>query len=402
MESTINGVDLLPEPLIHHVQSFLTNKEAARTAILSRFWRSAWSTRPQLEFNHSDFRTPGFLDLATATMQRYQDLNLKIDRLTLRTSGKDKKDLLVAAVVKAAELGVAHLSLSFDRPFVLPEELLGFGFGSLVELSLENCRGIMVMNCSNLNSLTLRRVTVLDDVLEKILSSCPLIQKLEFYSCQCSFHEEFSPMNQCRFPNLNSLVLEKMHIHPSFFIDFPSRFPRLKYLCIDKCRMNKRRLSVQNYSPKNPPSMELLTVAEMALATSEEWFDCLSISGMEFSGSRQVWAEGAVGRLDWECSVWMHLGNSFSREVADRLRLLLRILRLSRISLFISVDSRTFSCDLGPFQCVDHRDLAAAVVENLTVHAPSSTLCLRLFHGLQRVLTALRTTCFQESSLNYT
>lgn len=335
-----------------------------------------------------------------AIMQRYQDSNLKIHRFTLRTSGNDMIDLFVAVVGKAVALGSTHVALSFDCPVILPEELLGLGFEALTGLSLDNCSGDDVLkgifSSCNLNSLTLRRVTAGDDVLEGL---CRLIiQKLEFYSCCCSFDDELSQMNLWRFPNLNSLVLENMDIHPSFFIDFTSRFPRLKYLCIDNCRMNERPISVQNCS--TDPSPDILGVAKMVLATSEELFDCLNIAYMEFRGSRQDWAEGEVGKPDWECGVWLHMEYKLSEEVVKRLGILLRELRWSRVSLFISVDS-SFDCDWGPFQCVDHRDLPEAVVENLTVHAPSSTSCLLLSHGLDRVLTALQTTCFVESSRKY-
>lgn len=63
------GTLFLAEEVIQHIQSFMSGKEAARSAILSKSWYHAWLSRPTIDF---------FCDRAFAekTIQRYQDSNL--------------------------------------------------------------------------------------------------------------------------------------------------------------------------------------------------------------------------------------------------------------------------------------------------------------------------------------
>ncbi|CAI0542112.1 unnamed protein product [Linum tenue] len=45
----------LPEPIIHHILSFLATRSAVQTSVLSRSWRSAWKHVPVLDFSHYRF-----------------------------------------------------------------------------------------------------------------------------------------------------------------------------------------------------------------------------------------------------------------------------------------------------------------------------------------------------------
>lgn len=51
------AADCIPKEIIQHIQSFMSGKLAAQTAILSKWWHSAWSTRPNLVFREDQFRT---------------------------------------------------------------------------------------------------------------------------------------------------------------------------------------------------------------------------------------------------------------------------------------------------------------------------------------------------------
>ncbi|CAI0491968.1 unnamed protein product [Linum tenue] len=46
----------LPEPIIHHILSFLETKWAVRTSVLSRFWRCAWKHVPVLKLYSNSFQ----------------------------------------------------------------------------------------------------------------------------------------------------------------------------------------------------------------------------------------------------------------------------------------------------------------------------------------------------------
>lgn len=86
MESKI---DELPVEILHHIQSLMEPKQAARISTLSKSWYHAWSTRPVLVFDQTQFParldiiSSGFRAFATKTIQRYMDLNLKVNKFIL-------------------------------------------------------------------------------------------------------------------------------------------------------------------------------------------------------------------------------------------------------------------------------------------------------------------------------
>ena len=47
-DSSIDRLSNLPEPLIHHILSFLDTKFAVQTSVLSRRWKSVWKQLPIL------------------------------------------------------------------------------------------------------------------------------------------------------------------------------------------------------------------------------------------------------------------------------------------------------------------------------------------------------------------
>ncbi|GFQ06562.1 F-box/LRR-repeat protein at4g14096 [Phtheirospermum japonicum] len=84
----IDGEIPLPESIIQHIQSFLNRKQAAQTTILSKSWRNAWSTSPNLDLDQRNIHNRGqianaFSEFANKTMQRYLESNLKIEKFSL-------------------------------------------------------------------------------------------------------------------------------------------------------------------------------------------------------------------------------------------------------------------------------------------------------------------------------
>ncbi|KAH6769807.1 hypothetical protein C2S52_014610 [Perilla frutescens var. hirtella] len=224
---TVNGETPLPEAMIQHIQSFLTGKEAAQTTLLSKSWYDAWSTRPTLDFDESDFKNRespevGFAEFATKSMQRYQDLNLKIESFRLRTvSCRKGVDLLANKLIAdAVEMGAADLSLELrSAKFISLRELVG----------------------SRLKSLTLDRVHMKSDgTIRDIISCCISIEDLSLSKCTCSIDSksrkiELNRMNLYELRKLRRLFLEMVYVDTLFFTDFDSRFPRLKDLSVVRC-----------------------------------------------------------------------------------------------------------------------------------------------------------------------
>ncbi|CAL1373561.1 unnamed protein product [Linum trigynum] len=94
----------LPEPIIHHILSFLDSKSSVQTSVLSRFWRCVWKHVPALEFNQYYFQDySSFRRYVGKVLSRRYPLNLRkvsfLDR-QLRSEGRD--DSLVIRVIRHA------------------------------------------------------------------------------------------------------------------------------------------------------------------------------------------------------------------------------------------------------------------------------------------------------------
>ncbi|KAH6756236.1 hypothetical protein C2S53_004251 [Perilla frutescens var. hirtella] len=169
-------ITLLPEAMIHHIQSFLTGKEAARTSLLSKPWHSAWLTRPALEFDQSDFHINGdpkldkieFEKFATKTLQRYQQLNLKIESFRLHTirSGRGISALAKKLIVQAiTRIGATDLNLKLPYRCRLMSRRL-----KLPEL----CR---------IRRLCLNMMVVEDSFFSELSSRYPCLKDLSLVGC---------------------------------------------------------------------------------------------------------------------------------------------------------------------------------------------------------------------------
>ncbi|KAL3650305.1 hypothetical protein CASFOL_006708 [Castilleja foliolosa] len=216
-----NGEFQLPEPIIHHIQSFLTPKEAAQTAILSKYWRSAWLTRPNLDFPIPYRGKDKYLELAEKTIQRYEQSNLKIESLTLcicnpRYGGVEYGAPANDLITRALKIGASRLSVRhYPEKMVLSQGL--FESENLVELSLDGCEIDNLgfdskVRCSKLESLSLSSVKISSEMISNIASCCPLIRKLLLYEV-ITFNNDSHRYNlgglSSRFPSLKDLTLER-------------------------------------------------------------------------------------------------------------------------------------------------------------------------------------------------
>ncbi|KAL8485281.1 hypothetical protein ACS0TY_027544 [Phlomoides rotata] len=144
-------VTQLPEEMIQHIQSFLSEKETARTTHLSKSWYAAWLTHPNLDFSYLGHPTStAFERFVKKTLQRYEELNRKIQSFMLRMVGRNLISTFMAKefVVKAMKLGATDLDI---HDLVLPREVLGYE--TLVRLSLLRGRidlQIQQVRCSKL------------------------------------------------------------------------------------------------------------------------------------------------------------------------------------------------------------------------------------------------------------
>ncbi|KAH9803535.1 putative FBD-associated F-box protein [Citrus sinensis] len=190
----------LPEPIIHHIFSFLETIDVVRASAVSRKWRYLWLSIPYLNFNvHNICSNP-------------------LERWSLQTTNEKFKDFVNWVLLfQNGSVSIHRFRLSclnrvddytFYRwiaPIKLPRSLvtceslvsLKLDFGNREHqgvLNLPTCVGF-----SRLKSLDLQHVEVLDyNLFREFLSSCPLL-------------ENFSPllenlkMDSCCFPDLKIL-----------------------------------------------------------------------------------------------------------------------------------------------------------------------------------------------------
>ncbi|KAL6531473.1 hypothetical protein OROMI_027836 [Orobanche minor] len=182
-----NGEFWLPEAVIQQIQSFLSEKQAAQTSILSKSWYSAWLTRPNLVFDQcrsgcdyiSYEDVIRFLESARKTMQRYEESKLKLESFRLSMDRKQRESCIIGdeLTAKALKLGATKLFLSVR---------LGY-------------------------------------------STFPMT------------------LNACEFRNLKFLWLECLNIDPVFSDDSPSELPSMKVLELHSC-FSKKGIRISSVS----------------------------------------------------------------------------------------------------------------------------------------------------------
>ncbi|KAL8481689.1 hypothetical protein ACS0TY_027997 [Phlomoides rotata] len=251
----------LPEAMIQRIQYFQSVKEAGRSTILSKSWYTAWLTRPNLDFAEGDFpklelESPSesaFVKFARKTMQKYDELNRKIQSFRLQMCGTSFHASYLAneLIAKAMKLGATELDIELTGSeswifcdFVLPHEVLESQ--TLVRLSLVGAKIDLQdrkVSCSRLKSLTLSSVSIRGSNLLDIISMCPLIEKLVLSECNYNSGKYRMLLSKSAGPcvdhpydfhKLRVLRLEYVTIGEWFFHHI-SRFPCLKELTFHCC-----------------------------------------------------------------------------------------------------------------------------------------------------------------------
>lgn len=205
----------LPQPILHHIMSFLPKRDATITSSLSKLWYAAWNTSPVLDFNQFFFEKDIFRRNGTPKQRQVQQFCDYVNRATLRRCVQFNNFSLQKCQIKlysrcsvpvvplqdlyrwldrAMSNNVRELSLinSMHRHFyrkllvVLPVSL--FSYSSLRELDLLCCEfpeyefsntGIG----SSLKKLSLYRVYADQHTLQSFLTSCRIIEQVEINLC---------------------------------------------------------------------------------------------------------------------------------------------------------------------------------------------------------------------------
>ncbi|KAL3634988.1 hypothetical protein CASFOL_022042 [Castilleja foliolosa] len=283
---TTDRLSQLPQPILHQILSLLSQRDAVRTCVLSKSWRYLWHGRLNFELSDDELGFIGskkvwsFFD---KTLQRYLDQNLSLQKflVDIRSVVVDFELLQKWIYMVIMNMGVRSLSLFFSwstKGFTLP--LVVFQSESLVELHLQRCNLNTLKSTdnvmfNNLQTLRLHFVDISDEIFEKIISGCPLIENSFLFMCsglnsiklhklrniknfRCvafnkiiieiedpqileNFHVEkccsdwFLRHRNTHFPHLKSLNLHRVQLPAKTFDNFSSFFPCLNELILNFC-----------------------------------------------------------------------------------------------------------------------------------------------------------------------
>ncbi|KAL3634859.1 hypothetical protein CASFOL_021913 [Castilleja foliolosa] len=272
-----------PQHILHHILSLLPQKDAVRTCVLSKSWRYLWHGRLNVEFRDNCLaRKNNFWSFLDKTLHRYLDQNLSLHKfiVEIHSVAVDFALLNKWIPLLIMNMGVRSFNLIFHRSsnIVFPLPLVVFQSQSLVELHLQNCnltklKSTFSVMLNNLQTLRLHFVYITNEIFDKIISGCPLIENLDLLFCSglksIKLRKHFNIKNfacvmlgeiiietenpqilesvsiqnsrdwfirhrNTHFPHLKSLNLHSVQL-PETFDNFSSFFPCLNELILESC-----------------------------------------------------------------------------------------------------------------------------------------------------------------------
>ncbi|XP_074281945.1 F-box protein At4g09920-like [Silene latifolia] len=213
--NTVDRLSDLPDFILHDIISYLGTREAYRTCILSKRWAHISGTNPIIEFHYycktensstrywpSKEVSARLLEYMDTRMQRYAKDNLRVR--TLRLIFPDSNEVFSCDVDQielsskleefsckvdewiqiAVRNQVARLDLDGPIRYQLPDILL-----SAKSLRQLDCMNVKLpyynkaINLASLRTLVLFNVVVEEQLLNQIISSCPLLRCLSVRNC---------------------------------------------------------------------------------------------------------------------------------------------------------------------------------------------------------------------------
>ncbi|KAL3634815.1 hypothetical protein CASFOL_021869 [Castilleja foliolosa] len=277
---TTDILSQLPQQILHNILSLLPQKDAVRTSVLSKSWRYLWHGRFIVELCDIDYcfdRKKEFWSFVDKTLQRYLDQNLSLQKFIVDIRSVVDFELLQKWIHMAiTNMRVKSLNLIFSSNSIhFPLPLVVFQSESLVELCLQR-RNLNTLKSTdnvmlkNLRTLRLHYVYITDEIFDKIISGCPLIEKLDL--SWCTFLKSIKLPKHCNIKKLrctaikeiiieieNTHTLESVHIRKCrdwFFRHRNTHFPRLKSLNLHSVQL--RAEMFDNFSSFFPCLNELI------------------------------------------------------------------------------------------------------------------------------------------------
>lgn len=258
---TTDRISHLPEPIIHHIMSFLDSPEEfdldspadlVRLSVLSKKWFALTASFPILNFDIRKFETSSlfphdylFLKYADYTTSRFCKQNVSAHTFNLIAVIEDPSQLSIIdkCVRLILKKGVKVLLLdiidkNFSLVYLLPDLLLSATL--LTSLTLCNCdlpSALTVddVKFKSLKLLDLDYVLLDEEMIECLTSNCPLLEEMHLNRC-------YGFKKICIHGHQNLLKLRIESIHGLKTIDIKA--PNLSYLILKLCVERIKRINL--------------------------------------------------------------------------------------------------------------------------------------------------------------
>ncbi|KAL3747846.1 hypothetical protein ACJRO7_016630 [Eucalyptus globulus] len=199
--SSVDYISELPVAIILHIFSFLTTKDAIKTSVLSKRWRSTWTANPHISFsmpkcdNRSMFRS--FMAIVDAVLLRCTAIKVKsflfyaprLDCLIESSHTGWLRSVAGPTIDRWLRFAVEHdveevsMTLRNDNFYGIPKFF--FRCTTLVSFHVSRCRfsTMGAVNWSSLKRLRIDDAKLEDNVIMRILKGCPVLEFLELKGC---------------------------------------------------------------------------------------------------------------------------------------------------------------------------------------------------------------------------
>ncbi|KAK6161538.1 hypothetical protein DH2020_004919 [Rehmannia glutinosa] len=366
--NSMDRISNLPHPILHHILSFLFQDEAVKTSVLSKSWRYLWCSRPKIEFSETYFggNTEAFMSVLHNTLQRYYDQKLYLQKFSIAMSLVDSEPLsllekwipriLIDMGVRTFDLSSLSLKPAcFDFPSVV------FEAESLKHLYLESCKlnpkPLDKVLFKHLKTLSLKRVYIAEETLEKILSSCPLIEYLVLSQCEGLKTIKVNKPHNIKYfdfsdyldyradrditieVEINVETLETIRIEgaPNWFQSHHHKyFPYLKSLYLDNVRLSTK--SFDSFSCNFPCLEELSLFFCSGFEEFQVVIDVPNIVSFHYEGDIPRSISFTTASSEWKSDIVVWSNVNFDYDASSwclKLNELLKALSESEISLDI-------------------------------------------------------------------
>lgn len=260
MANPVDRISVLPSFIIHHIMSYLSTNEVARTSILSKRWNQLRTSFPILDFDQNQFASrtlcyrnfcvrrknkkfcegvKRFMNFVDASLHQFCKLKLSIQKFRLFISLLDVKESSSDVdkwIGLAVENGVKELDFEVitdeDTVYVWPQTI--FSAKLLTTLKLVGCRLEQpsdTIRFHSLKKLTLERVCLNEQMVQKLTSECLVLEDLCFSCCWGLKHLSVSKALNLKIMKIHSPSNEPAIVE----IDVPS----LQQLTLQFSRMGR-------------------------------------------------------------------------------------------------------------------------------------------------------------------